>query len=395
MNYIRRIAGVAALLAIGAAAWFSLQLARADAESRTGTPEGVARAVELAPLDTAYLSIEALQVEYAGGDADPLLERIARITPDASAPRIRLGLDAEARGDTTSAEQWLLDANRVDHQFEPRWTLANFYLRQQNMDSFWTWIRAALEVSYGSRDAAFDLCWKAVPDAAVILARAIPERPILNSHDVLAAFVAYQLGKERGDAAAAAIRLSRWRNADDLPVLETELDRLLAVGQTEAAREIWRNLGYPDPPAAGNLVFHPDFEAPDFQAPRMGHGFDWRLMENAGVKFTFLDTPPAMRISFSGMQPESCLVLAQSVVVRKAKRYLLRWESRGHSRGVAWHAGGGIGPLRASEDWTAGQLSFAATLDSEPIQLEYARPLGEPRLEGALDLRQISVEEQP
>jgi hypothetical protein len=200
---------------MGVGAWFSIQLARADAESRKGTAAGVARAVELAPLDTAYLSLQALQVEYAGGDADALLERIARITPDAAAPRIRLGLDAEARGDTASAERWLLDAARVDHQFEPRWTLANFYFRQQKTDAFWTWIRAALEVSYGSRDAVFDLCWKASPDASVILARAIPDRPILNSHDVLAALVAYQVWKERGDAAPAAIRLSRWRDAGD------------------------------------------------------------------------------------------------------------------------------------------------------------------------------------
>jgi hypothetical protein len=385
VNYIRRIAGVVALLAIGAAAWLSIQLARADAESRKGTAAGVARAAEIAPLDTAYLSMEALQVEYAGGDADALLERIARITPDAAAPRIRLGLAAEARGDTASAERWLLDAARVDHQFEPRWTLANFYFRQQKTDSFWTWIHAALEVSYGSRDAAFDLCWKAAPDASVILARAIPER-----HDALAAFVAYQVWKQRGDAAPAAIRLSRWRDADDLPVLDTELDRLLAVGQTEAAREIWRNLGNPAPPEAGNLIIHSDFETPG-----LGHGFDWRLMENPGVKFTFLDTPPALRVSFSGMQPESCTVLAQFVGVRKAKRYLLRWESRGLSSGIAWHAGAVNALLRSGEDWTAGQLAFAATRDSEPIQLEYARPLGEPRLEGALELRHVSVKEQP
>jgi hypothetical protein len=378
-----------ALLVMGAAAWFSIQLARADAESRKGTPAGVVRAVELAPLDTAYLSLEALQVEYAGDDADARWERIARITPNASAPRIRLGLDAEARGDTVSAERWLLDAARVDHQFEPRWTLANFYFRQQKTDSFWTWIRAALEVSYGSRDAAFDLCWKAAPDASVILARAIPERPIVNSHDVLAAFVAYQARKERGDAAAAAIRLSGWRNADDLPVLDTELDRLLTAGRRDEARAIWKNLGNPAPPDAGNLIIHSDFETAG-----LNHGFDWRLMENPGVKFTFLDTPPALRISFSGMQPEACLVLQQFAGVRKAMRYLLRWESRGHSSGVAWHAGAVNAPLRTSEDWTAGQLAFAATRDSEPIQLEYSRPLGEPRLEASLELRHVSVKEQ-
>ncbi len=158
--------------------------ARADAEFRTGTPQGVARAVELAPRNTAYLSLHALQVEYEGRDSRPLLEEIARLNPDASAPRIRLGLDAEVRGDLASAERWLLDAARVDRQYEPRWTLANFYFRQRTLDRFWAWLRSALEVSYGDRAAAFDLAWAAAPDTRTILSRAIPDR-----HEVVAAFL--------------------------------------------------------------------------------------------------------------------------------------------------------------------------------------------------------------
>jgi hypothetical protein len=148
---------------------FSLRLARADAEYRKGTPESVARAAEIEPFNAAYLTLHALQIEYEGGDARPLLETIARITPDASAPRIKLGLDAELRGDLAGAEKWLLDAARVDHQYEPRWTLANFYFRQQRIEEFWKWIRSALDVSYGDRGAAFDLCWRASPDPRLIL----------------------------------------------------------------------------------------------------------------------------------------------------------------------------------------------------------------------------------
>ena len=166
---IGALAGLLALLGLAAAAWFSVLLARADAEFRKGTPEGVARAVELAPRNTAYLSQHALQIEYEGGDSRPLLEEIARLNPDSSAPRIRLGLDAEVRGDLAGAERWLLEAARVDRQYEPRWTLANFYFRQRKLDRFWKWIRSALEVSYGDRTAAFDLAWAAAPDTRVIL----------------------------------------------------------------------------------------------------------------------------------------------------------------------------------------------------------------------------------
>ena len=157
-------AGVLSLLGLTAAAWFSILLARADREFRKGTPEGVARAVELTPRNTIYLTRRALQIEYAGGDAVPLLERVAALNPTASAPRIQLGLNAEIRGDFETAQRWLLDATRVDRQFEPAWTLANFYFRQQMTPQFWVWMRKALDVSYGDRRLAFELCWNATSD---------------------------------------------------------------------------------------------------------------------------------------------------------------------------------------------------------------------------------------
>jgi tetratricopeptide (TPR) repeat protein len=378
---IGALAGLLALLGLAAAAWFSVLLARADAEFRKGTPEGVARAVELAPRDTAYLSQRALQVEYEGGDSRPLLERIARLNPDSSAARIRLGLDAEVRGDLAGAERWLLDAARVDRQYEPRWTLANFYFRQQRMDEFWKWIGAALEASYGDRTAAFDLCWRAAPDSRIIMARAIPDQ-----HDVVAAFLAYLLMNKAGDAAPVAIRLSQSHDAADLPLLDRELDSLVTNNQRAEAREIWINLGYPDPTA---IVFNPDFGP-----PRVGHGFDWRLIQNPGVTNVSLDTPPSLRISFNGMQPESCVLLNQYSGDRKGKRYLLRWESRGVSSGIAWRVGAVNAPLLAGSDWTRGQLLFVAAQDSDLVELFYHRPLGEPRVEGSVELRHVVIDEQ-
>lgn len=401
----RKIAGVLALLAIAAAAWFSLEWARADADYRQATSESVARAAALEPRNTAYLALEALQLEYAGEDSTAVLERMTQIAPRASAPRIRLGLNAEARGDPAGAEKWLLDAARVDHQYEPRWTLANFYFRQQRMEEFWEWMRSALQVSYGNRSAAFDLCMRAAQDPAVVLARAVPEM-----HEVLAAWVAYLVwngpSKDAAEAAASAIKLSREHTADDAPVLYAEMDRLLAAGRGGEALEIWKNLGLAEPQGPqGNAALHPDFEA-----PRIGHGFDWRLTENAGVRFTPFDAPPVLRISLDGMQPESCELLMQYASVRKGRRYRMRWESRwvtggpmhgpangasGAASGLAWHAGGANGPLGGGEDWTAGEFTFLAAQDFAPVALDYMRPLGETRVEGSVELRHVSVQEQP
>jgi tetratricopeptide (TPR) repeat protein len=373
--------GLLALVSLAAAAWFSVRLARADAEFREGTPQGVARALELAPRNTAYLSLRALQVDYDGGDPRPLLESIARLNPNASAPRIRLGLDAEVRGDLAGAERYLLDAARVDRQYEPRWTLANFYFRQQRTDDFWKWMRAALEVSYGDRTPAFDLCARAAPDNRTVMARAIPDQ-----HDVIAAYLNYLLAGKAQDALPVAARLSQFHDPADLPALYTEMDLLLERGSREAARQIWINLGYADPTAA--------VTNPDFGPPRVGHGFDWRPVQNPGVTHVSLDTPPAHRILFSGKQPESCELLRQYVGIRPGRRYLLRWESRGVGSGLAWRIATVTAPLRASDDWTSGQFSFVAAQDPGALALFYNRPLGEPRAEGSVELRHVVIEEQ-
>ena len=71
----------------------------ADAAFRKHTPEGVARALEILPDHGSYLLLRALQLDYDGVDSTALLERAARVNPLSSAPRIRLGLAAETRGD--------------------------------------------------------------------------------------------------------------------------------------------------------------------------------------------------------------------------------------------------------------------------------------------------------
>lgn len=383
MYHARRIlsglAALAVLLALTVAAWFAITLGRADAEFRRGTPESVARAIQLAPRNAAYLSQQALQVEYDGGDPRPLLEEIARINPASSAPRIRLGLDAEVRGDLAGAERWLLDAAHVDHQYEPRWTLANFYFRQQKMVDFWKWIRSALEVSYGDRTPAFDLCERAGLDTQTILTRAIPDQ-----HPILAAFLWYLNAYKPNDAGLAAERLAPYRDPSDLPTLHATLDNLVKFGDRQAAREIWHTLGYPEPTTP---VFNPDFGP-----PRIGHGFDWQMIQQPGVAYVRLDAP-SLRISFNAMQPESCELLRQYVGVHAGKRYILRWESRGIASGLTWRIGGDSPTLRAGSDWNPGQLVFTATEDA--LTLNYNRPLGHPRVEGSVELRHVTIEDQP
>jgi len=369
------------ILALATAAWWSVRLARADEAFRQRTPAELGRAIELEPENGEYLAALALQAEYAGQDPTPVLEEIVRLNPRSSAPRIRLGLAAELRGDASQAERWLQDAYSVDHQFETRWTLANFYFRQFSLgedrrDEFWTWMRSALEMSYGDRVAAFDLCWQASDNAHEILSRAIPDR-----REVLASYLEYVLSHHRQAAiAGAANELAKIRRAEDLPLLYTATDIVLDPN-------LWQALGNPRPDG----ITHPNFEGPHI-GPSVGHGFDWRIAEVAGV--THLSLEGAHRIRFSGQQPESCELLRQVVGgLRAGAAYTLRWEARTQGiaspTGLVWRIEKSTGEVVSGEDWSTGTMTFTPDSDHAMLVLAYRRPEGQVRTEGYLDLRQV------
>ena len=363
--------------ALAAAAWWSIRLARADAAFRQRTPPEIARAIELAPENSAYLAALALQAEYTGQDPAPLWEEIARLNPRSSSPRIRLGLMAELRGDPVQAERWLLEAFSVDRQFETRWTLANFYLRQSWRDEFWQWMRSALEISYGDRAAAFDLCWQMSSSSQEILDRAIPDR-----REVVASYLVYELNHHR-EVSGAANRLARIRTPDDLPLLYAATDALLDSGQSGEAARLWQALGNPSP----NGITHPNFEE-----PRIGHGFDWVFLPTPGVTHQFLEFH---RIRFSGQQPEACELLRQVLGGLHAGRtYELHWESRTQAipapTGLEWKIADRTGAIAAGEDWSPGKMTFTPDSDRAVLVLSYRRPAGQVRTEGSLDLRQVT-----
>jgi len=382
MSTVARISGMAALGALGIAVWFSIVLARADAYFRAATPESVERAVEIAPRNTDYLALRALQLDYDGADSRALTEKIAALNPYSSAPRIKLGLAAEVLGRRASAERWLLDAAAVDRQFEPRWTLANFYFRGDAQDDFWKWIRLALEVSYGDRTPAFDLCWRLSADAEEILKRAIPER-----REVTAAYLVYLSQTKRLEAVTAvARRLAAYHDESDLPLLYGASDQLIEAG-SRAALEVWKLTGQSAPAGVFNG---------DFAATPLNHGFDWRLMEWPGVTHVNLSAPAGHRIALNGQQPESCPLLRQVLSVAAGRRYVLRWETRTvgikSPSGLEWRVAGQHSALLPSEDWTAGEVTLVAGDWFADLALVYQRPVGEPRAEGNVELRHVRME---
>ncbi len=374
------------LAALGVAVWFSIVLARADFYFRGRNAQ---RAVEIAPRNTEYLALRALQLDYDGADSRAVTEQVARLNPYSSAPRIRLGLAAEVSGDAVAAERWLLDAARVDHQFEPRWTLANFYFRAGKTDEFWRWIRSALEVSYGDRTPAYELCWRV--DGAEVLQRAIPDR-----HEVVGSYLVYLLNKNRQGLVEVARKVASYRDAADLPLLLAVCDRLIDARDAEAL-EVWSLAGESAPSGIFNG---------DFATLPLNHGFDWRLIESPGVRHL------NNRIALSGSQAESVVLLQQVLNVVLGKRYRLSWEARTvgikSPSGLGWRVAGNCSPLPdgrgsvgrcegedggllPSQDWSEGGVTFVADAAFTELALVYQRPVGESRAEGHVELRHIRL----
>jgi tetratricopeptide (TPR) repeat protein len=382
--YARRIFAVAALLVLAIAGAYSIRLALADAAFRERTPQSVARALEILPDRAAYLLFRAQQMDYDGENSTALLEHAARLNPLSSAPRIRLGLAAETRGDFSGAEEWLLDAARVDRQFEPRWTLANFYFRRERTGEFWKWMRAALEVSYSDRRLAFDLCWRVSQHAEEVLTQAIPER-----HEILAAYLYYVMDRQHEAVGSAALKLAQLHDRSDDPELGTACDLLMDDGKFAQARELWRQMGH----TQTGLI-----ENGDFATEASGHGFDWRPARAEGLSYVALRG--SYRILFSGRQFESTEVLRQFVALQPGKVYSLRWESRsqgfGSPSGIEWVAGATHGALESAQDWRSGAIDFKAEVELLPVTLTYHRPARQARAEGSIEIRSVSlVEKQP
>jgi tetratricopeptide (TPR) repeat protein len=317
-----------------------------------GCPKWSASALfAFAALVTAVHARSVLQASTTEGspDANPL----------ASAPWIDRGLAAEHAGDLATAERDLLTAARLDRQYLPAWTLANFYFRRGDRGAFWPWARRAASLSCG-REAdcgsddviplmqladildpgrALEHLTAVPPDRIGQRAVGLGDAPRLEH-----AYLDLLLRANRFDEAMKIARLellrsTTRRSADDLARLRAATTRLIAANHVDDALEIWNAMAQPAPdalnpinplikplinpsltPLSGPLI-NPSLNPPlnplvtqpvrtivvtngAFDTPPSGEGFDWRLPASPGVSAVWrrsnLDSRP-------GSQPDSWL----------------------------------------------------------------------------------------
>jgi len=407
---VRALPRCALWLALALSSYWALRLAWADHLSYGAALAGRERAVQLAPAAAAFAGRLADRREEVGGDCLPDWRRAAALDPENPEPLMRLGVRAELAGDYPLAETSLLAAAARSRLYQPKYLLAQYYFRRQNADRFWPWARAALEAAYGDAAPIFELGWRLRPDATWLSANLIPPR-----REMARQYLAYLCNRERWAAAAAEARKmvaaaeplagrrprgypasgagQAWVSGEsaDRPELLAYCEARLSRGDGREAAEIWnamcrRRLLAHDPldPAGDRLVTNGDF----LQAPS-GRGFDWRLVEQTGVSAVAVGG--ALRVSFTGRQPERCPIAWQYVATAPGTRYRLRYEVRERgdapARGIAWV----VSDAEPGAE-SAGSLEFLAAKDLARIYLIYQRPPGSARLEDTVSIAHVRLE---
>ena len=361
--------------------------------------------MELVPYNAAY--VERL-ASWQPGNRFALLHRTVQLNPFDAESWIQLGLATEMQQrDIPSAGRYYLKAAEVDHMFLPKWTLTNFYFRQQNAGAFFDWAKATLAITPYAADPVFTQMWLMSQDPQKIAA-AIPDKAgvliqyasfLSNTHQYAAIPpIVRRLVKAAGNRNPAD-----YGRDDQIGPAE---DHLLAAGDLRAALDIWEAMraggwvNLPAPTTANPL------NNGDFHSSFLRHGFDWTPVSSVGVTTDqFLDQK-AVRITFSGTEPDRCTLLQQYVPVEANGDYQLQWRATAEGieqpSGVAWHVYpvpnnsensliSGDLLIHASGGWN---FKAPANTNLSLLALEYTRPLGSVRAVGNFTLQAVSLKKR-
>ena len=389
---LHRVAAAVALATLVLCLAATAMLGWEDRLARAGSREAVAAAIHLAPGDARNYAALA---SFGGADRSQSLERAVNASPYNAQAWIALGLDAEMQGDRGRAERCLLEAARVDKTYAPRWSLANFYFRATSRQKCLPWLREAARMSYGDRRPLAQLAWNLAEDAPDALA-ALSDRP-----PVLESYVTLLLDNSRlGAAEVAAGRLVDTAGKDSAGAALVYCDRFFDAGRPETALRLWNRL------AAARWISTPPLDPDrgphltngDFASEPLSRGFDWRLQGVAGVGMVRQPAGGGLRLSFSGEQPESCMLLLQRVALAPGRLWRLRFEHRSQGlaadTGLRWRTIGAEWRAPASDAWSEAAFEFRTPASGTvvPLVLAYERAPGTMRTAGSLWLRHLRLE---
>jgi len=364
--------------------WFSWKAERADVLFREDTIDSLRAAIKLVPDGWQYyMRLAQLDRERAHG----LLETALKLNGYNAQAAIELALQDESEGNYGAAEKLLLGAFAVDHTYLPRWTLANFYFRRDNLPAFWMWARKAADMPTEDMGPLFELCWHVKPDAGEIA------QAVLNDdRDLVRQYLSFLSDKGQMDAlASVAPRLVRVGNPEmDRPFLLGTVNRLVAANDAAGANEVWKSM-------SGQRWVAADPTVPnngDFSRELLPVAFDWTLPEFPGLHSW--PGSSGLETELTGEEPENCIIAEQYLTLapgRHSLSYSYRTTGIAPGTGIRWQildakTGNVVAESEAlsSDAQTQANWTFAIPdgVSLQRLRLAYRRALGTPRVSGTL-----------
>src|SRR5947209_11087578 len=140
----RRLLCICIIVISSAGAYWSVRFAQAERMSMRDSLADREAATNLAPGDAKNWVRLAHFEQQRGLNAGPAYLRAVAASPLSAEAWIGLGLEEELAGDFPAAERHLLHAAEISREYVPRWTLLNYYFRQDDAAHFWPWAKQAL-----------------------------------------------------------------------------------------------------------------------------------------------------------------------------------------------------------------------------------------------------------
>lgn len=395
---------VRGLLAAGFAtsAIYAGRVALADYWLKTATVPGIQRSTTIiSDRADSYFQLGVMTADSDDAQSFQAFQTAATLNPLDSRPLIELGLRSELAGDPKTAEALFLKAADIDHQYLPRWTLANFYLRRNDEQNFWVWANRTLEMEYRPFSPVFRLCWN-ISDSA----EDIQQRLKLPNDRLKTGYLAYVVAAQKADAIFdAASRVAKTVPDASVVHLYGACERLIQSKRTEQATELWnllvdeKRIPYAKlDPASGQLVTNPSFAL-----KTSSRGFDWRIGNVNGVEITGVGSSEGLRVELTGEQPESCELLSQFIPVQQSTQY--RFGADWNATGLRSDSGLGfqiydpasnrlLATLTPADSGSSSSLSVEVPPGTTLLRcaLRYSRPLGQTRAHGTLEIKRLSFQ---
>lgn len=370
----------------------------------------ITRSTELDPLNSLGFVAKARYEEQEGKDATTSWRRAILLDPRNPRILIQAGISAEMRGDISEAEKLYLQAEKTNALWLPRWTLANFYTRQNQPDKSLFWIKKGLDRAWGNDlSAVYDLALQSGATSEQILNELLPPIPIAYSgymrwlvRDKLDAVNAPLLET----AATRYIGLSgNWQAPRFSGPVVFAASHLMRNQYGDAAKKLWKRacneqlIDCPTPPDDG-LIANGAFLKAFIQSP-----LDWTFPPMEGITAIHQPGSGTVKYSFSGKQQEIFPLLTQTLNIPANTSWVVKFDfqtrdiSPLQGESFAWQLGVQPIPLSrplSSESWR--ELSFTIGPFEEttvaPLMLVYVRKPGTIRVKGDFWIRNIRAEKK-